>query len=160
MRASRFAVHITTGHEVKVLVKTKSEMVKIANGIPDDWQNNDDQETYAAYLFESIDTENIINELSIKKDSIMANTTFVQVRVAQALKEINVEGGIPYLIEGDIFLTDLWSKIAIEELCNLKKLEIEFSSTNDTVLREEVTDSVQLDKITMWVSAFNYYGYK
>ena len=75
-------------------------------------------------------------------------------------KEINVEGGIPYLIEGDIFLTDLWSKIAIEELCNLKKLEIEFSSTNDTVLREEVTDSVQLDKITMWVSAFNYYGYK
>ena len=75
-------------------------------------------------------------------------------------KEINVEGGIPYLIEGDIFLTDLWSKIAIEELCNLKKLEIEFSSTNDTVLREEVTDSVQLDKITMWVSAFNYYGYR
>ena len=87
MRASRFAVHITTGNEVKVLVKTKSEMVKIANGIPDDWQNNDDQETYAAYLFESIDTENIINELPIKKDSIMANTTFVQVRVAQALKD-------------------------------------------------------------------------
>ena len=75
-------------------------------------------------------------------------------------KEINVEGGIPYLIEGDIFLTDLWSKIAIEELCNLKKLEIEFISTDDTVLREEVTDSAQLDKITMWVSAFNYYGYK
>ena len=70
MRASRFAVHITTGNEVKVLVKTKSEMVKIANGIPDDWQNNDDQETYAAYLFESIDTENIINELSIKKEYI------------------------------------------------------------------------------------------
>ena len=62
-------------------------MVKIVNGIPDDWQNNDDQETDAAYLFESIDTENIINELPIKKDSIMANTTFVQVRVAQALKD-------------------------------------------------------------------------
>ena len=75
-------------------------------------------------------------------------------------KEINVEGGIPYLIEADIFLTDLWSKIAIEQLCNLKKLEIEFISTDDTVLREEVTDSAQLDKITMWVSAFNYYGYK
>lgn len=87
MRASRFVVHITTGNEVKVLVKTKSGMVKIANSIPGDWQNNDDEKTDAAYLFESIDTENIINELPIKKDSIMANTTFVQVRVAQALKD-------------------------------------------------------------------------
>ena len=64
------ALHITTGNEVKVLVKTKSEIVKIANSIPDDWQNNDDQKTDVAYLFESIDTENIINELPIKKEYI------------------------------------------------------------------------------------------
>jgi len=64
------ALHITTGNEVKVLVKTKSEMVKIANSIPGDWQNNDDQKTDVAYLFESIDTENIINELPIKKEYI------------------------------------------------------------------------------------------
>ncbi|EPF26758.1 hypothetical protein HMPREF1221_00944 [Treponema socranskii subsp. paredis ATCC 35535] len=64
------ALHITTGSEVKVLVKTKSEMVKIANSIPGDWQNNDDEKTDVAYLFESIDTENIINELPIKKEYI------------------------------------------------------------------------------------------
>lgn len=64
------ALHITTGSEVKVLVKTKSEMVQIANGIPDDWQNNDDEKTDVAYLFESIDNENIINELPIKKEYI------------------------------------------------------------------------------------------
>ena len=64
------ALHITTGNEVKLLVKTKSEMVKIANSIPGDWQNNDDQKTDVAYLFESIDTENIINELPIKKEYI------------------------------------------------------------------------------------------
>ena len=64
------ALYITTGNEVKVLVKTKSEMIKIANSIPDDWQNNDDQKTDVAYLFESIDTENIINELPIKKEYI------------------------------------------------------------------------------------------
>ena len=75
-------------------------------------------------------------------------------------EEIHVEGEIPYLIEGDIFLTNLWYKFAIEELCNLKKLEVEFISADNTVLREEVTDSAQLDKITMWVSAFNYYGYR
>ena len=64
------ALHITTGNEVKVLVKTKSEMVKIANSTPGDWQNNDEQKTDVAYLFESIDTENIINELPIKKEYI------------------------------------------------------------------------------------------
>ena len=64
------ALHITTGNEVKVLVKTKSEMVKIANTIPDDWQNNDDEKTDVAYLFESIDNENIINKLPIKKEYI------------------------------------------------------------------------------------------
>ena len=63
-------LHIMTGNEVKVLVKTKSEMVKIASSIPDNWQNNDEQKTDVASLFESIDTENIINELSIKKEYI------------------------------------------------------------------------------------------
>ena len=45
-------------------------MVKIANTIPDDWQNNNDQKTDVAYLFESIDNENIIDELPIKKEYI------------------------------------------------------------------------------------------
>lgn len=64
------ALHIMTGNEVKVLVKTKTEMIKIANTIPDDWQNNNDQKTDVAYLFESIDNENIIDELPIKKEYI------------------------------------------------------------------------------------------
>ena len=64
------ALHITSGNEVKVLVKTKSEVVEIANSIPGDWQNNDDLKTDVAYLFESIDNENIINELPIKKEYI------------------------------------------------------------------------------------------
>ena len=64
------ALHITSGNEVKVLVKTKSEVVEIANSIPGDWQTNDDLTTDVAYLFESIDNENIINELPIKKEYI------------------------------------------------------------------------------------------
>ena len=63
-------LQIMTGNEVNVLVKTKSEMVKIANTIPSDWQNNNVQKTDVAYLFESIDNENIINELPIKKEYI------------------------------------------------------------------------------------------
>jgi hypothetical protein len=64
------ALHITTGNEVKVLVKTKSEMIKVASSIPGNWQNNDAQKTDIAYLFESIDNENIIHELPIKKEYI------------------------------------------------------------------------------------------
>ena len=45
-------------------------MVKIAKSIPCDWQNNDAQKTDVAYLFDSIDNENIINELPIKKEYI------------------------------------------------------------------------------------------
>ena len=63
-------LYIATGQEVKVLVKTKSEMVKIGNSIPSSWQNNDAQKTDIAYLFESIDNENIINDLPIKKEYI------------------------------------------------------------------------------------------
>ena len=63
-------LQIMTGNEVNVLVKTKSEMVKIANTIPSDWQNNNVQKTDVAYLFESIDNENIIDELPIKKEYI------------------------------------------------------------------------------------------
>ena len=64
------ALQTMTGNEIKVLVKTKCEMLKIANAIPSDWQNNDDQKTDVAYLFESIDNENIINVLPIKREYI------------------------------------------------------------------------------------------
>lgn len=64
------ALNIKTGNEIKVLVKTKSEMVKIANTVPSDWQNDDVQRTDVAYLFEAIDNENIINMLPIKKEYI------------------------------------------------------------------------------------------
>ncbi|WP_147635132.1 DUF1697 domain-containing protein [Treponema pectinovorum] len=64
------ALHITIGNEIKVLLKTKNEIAKIADAIPNDWQNNDEQKTDVAYLFESIDDENIINELPVKKEYI------------------------------------------------------------------------------------------
>lgn len=74
-------------------------------------------------------------------------------------EKIEIESSIPYWTEEDIFSDNLWEQVAIEQLCDLKKLEIEFS-VNGKTLTEEVTDSSQLDKITMWISAFNYYGYR
>ena len=59
-----------TGSEIKVLIKTKFEIVKIANSIPTLWKNNSDQKTDVAYLFESVDNEKIIEGLPIKKEYI------------------------------------------------------------------------------------------
>ncbi|MCB2218199.1 MAG: DUF1697 domain-containing protein [Desulfobulbaceae bacterium] len=56
--------------EIKVLVKTKSEIVHIAESIPIYWENNADQKTDVAYLFESIDSEEILQLLPLKKEFI------------------------------------------------------------------------------------------
>ena len=74
-------------------------------------------------------------------------------------EKIKTEGEIHYWDEEDVFSVNIWEKIEIGQLCDLKKLEIEFSA-NGKVFREEVTDVTQLEKITMWVAAFCYYGYR
>jgi uncharacterized protein (DUF1697 family) len=56
--------------EIKLLVKSISEMKKIANAIPDEWKNNADQRTDVAYLFKSIDRKQIINDLPVKREYI------------------------------------------------------------------------------------------
>jgi len=56
--------------EIQFLIKTRNEMHNIAMQIPDEWQNNDEQKTDIAYLFEDIDHEEIIEELPFKKEYV------------------------------------------------------------------------------------------
>lgn len=56
--------------EFPTLVKSVDELKNIANNIPDHWQNNDEQKTDVAYLFEEIDNEKMLEELPVKKDLI------------------------------------------------------------------------------------------
>lgn len=56
--------------EIKVIVKTKEEIKKIASAIPAKWTNDDLQKTDVLYLFNEIDNEEIINELPIKKEYV------------------------------------------------------------------------------------------
>lgn len=56
--------------EFLTLVKSADDLKKIVKNIPDDWQNNDEQKTDVAYLFEEIDNEKILEELPVKKDFI------------------------------------------------------------------------------------------
>ena len=73
---------------------------------------------------------------------------------------IIVDSNIRYLLEEDIYSNNLWNNFAIETLCDAKKIEIEFKTSDDSIITEEVTDIQQLEKIKMWVAAFNYYGYR
>jgi len=58
------------GEDIKVLIKTKEQLRIIAEKIPDEWKNDEDQKTDVAYLFKSIDRKNIVDELPIKKEYI------------------------------------------------------------------------------------------
>lgn len=58
------------GFEIPTLVKTKEELITIADAIPKEWQNDPTQKTDVAYLFHEIDSEKIIDELPIKKEYV------------------------------------------------------------------------------------------
>jgi uncharacterized protein (DUF1697 family) len=57
-----------TGTKISVLVKTVSELAQIAAKIPANWENDTKQRTDIAYLFDEADTDDIINELPIRKE--------------------------------------------------------------------------------------------
>jgi len=60
----------TVGQGIKVIVKTKEEIKKIASAIPTEWTNDDLQKTDVLYLSNEIDNEEMINELPIKKEYV------------------------------------------------------------------------------------------
>jgi len=57
-------------HKIEFILKTHAEIRKIADAIPEAWQNNNDQRTDVAYLFEEIDKPQIVNELPVKFDFV------------------------------------------------------------------------------------------
>lgn len=58
------------GFEIQTLVKNEKEIQRIANAIPQEWQNDSEQKTDVAYLFPEIDSEKILEELPVKKEFI------------------------------------------------------------------------------------------
>lgn len=58
------------GFEIPTLLKTDKEMQKIAQAIPDKWQNNTQEKTDVAYLFEDVDSKKIFGELPMNRDYI------------------------------------------------------------------------------------------
>jgi len=55
---------------IQFLVKTSSDMKKIGEAIPKQWQNDTNEKTDIAYLFSDIDNPEIVNELPFKKEYV------------------------------------------------------------------------------------------
>lgn len=66
----RKALNERFDEEVRFLIKTRKQMAEIAEQIPEEWQNNDEQKTDIAYLFNEIDDEKILENLPFKKEYV------------------------------------------------------------------------------------------
>ena len=58
------------GQYIPTLIKTSKEMILIKNSIPDEWKNDETQQTYVAYLFKDVANPKLIEELPIKHEYI------------------------------------------------------------------------------------------
>ena len=56
--------------EIPTLVKNEQEIKRIADAIPEDWQNDSEQKTDIAYLFPEIDSKKTIDELPVDREFI------------------------------------------------------------------------------------------
>lgn len=73
-------------------------------------------------------------------------------------EETIVENEIFYNSEYNAYSYNLWDDMTIEDFCFAKKVNVEFRSTDGKTISEEITDSEQLEKISLWVAAFCYFG--
>ena len=56
------------GFAIKVLVRDLETIQKVINTLPDEWQNNDQMKCDVMFLWESIDSQKIMDKLTIKPD--------------------------------------------------------------------------------------------
>jgi uncharacterized protein (DUF1697 family) len=64
------AIRKEFGFEVPTLVKSFSEMKRIARAVPKEWANDSKQRTDIAYLFKEVDSKRIVDELPFKKEYV------------------------------------------------------------------------------------------
>lgn len=87
------------------------------------------------------------------------NAGFFRLSIAKENgEETIVENGVSYNSEDNTYSYRLWDDMNIEDFCFAKKVNVEFRPTNGKIIFEEIADSEQLEKISMWVAAFCYFG--
>lgn len=54
--------------DIPTLIKSEDEIKRIASAIPKEWQNDKEQKTDVAYLFDEVDTEETVDKIPVKKE--------------------------------------------------------------------------------------------
>ncbi|MDO5772813.1 MAG: hypothetical protein Q4P16_00705 [Spirochaetales bacterium] len=75
-------------------------------------------------------------------------------------EETIVENEISYNSEYNAYSYNLWDDMAIADFCFAKKVNVEYRFSDGKIISEEITNSEQLEKISMWVAALCYSGYR
>lgn len=76
------------GFNIPTIVRTKKEIIRIAEAIPKNWKNDSTERTDVAYLFPEIDTKKTVADLPVKKEFI--DVRYVKGAVYWNLKRENV----------------------------------------------------------------------
>lgn len=58
------------GFNVPIIVIKQKDILRIAESVPKDWQNDKEQKSDVAYLFPEIDSENTIEQLPLNREYI------------------------------------------------------------------------------------------
>jgi uncharacterized protein (DUF1697 family) len=77
-------LHEEFGYDIPILIKTIKELRQIVEKIPSTWENDESQRTDVAYLFDTVDSKEIITKLPIRKE-------YIDVRYAKGALYWNVQ---------------------------------------------------------------------
>lgn len=89
------------GYEIPTLVIPQKKIQEMAHKIPEKWQNDDNQKTDVAFLFEEIDDEIILDKLPVRKEF---------------LNMIYLQGAIALNVLRDYYNRSRWNKLASHKL--------------------------------------------
>jgi len=64
------ALEAEFGQRIPTLAVAGSDMIRIAEILPEAWQNDDTQQTYVAYLFPEADRAELVDELPIQRQFV------------------------------------------------------------------------------------------
>lgn len=64
------ALKKTFGFDIPTLVKSERDIQKIGRAIPPQWQNDTQQKTDVAYLFDAIDSKTTVDEMPMNRDYV------------------------------------------------------------------------------------------
>lgn len=110
------AIEQEFGFVVKVLLRDFDNLKKVVNALPDSWQNNDTMKCDVMFLWESIDTPEVVNQLKIVPD--IDTVKYVDGTILWRVDRENVtRSGMMKLVG-----TDLYRQMTIRNCNTTRKL--------------------------------------